>query len=199
MTKTAASAAFESAYQAAGALMATQSALRDFAAWTAAKQARRPPTHIPASDLVQSWAEGENSITSALRCAVRRAAPFAQWRQTYTEDEVGLDYLQRYGWFELLGPSGHFLSGDLRAYIGYWGAHLHYPWHVHAAEEVYFVLAGNALFESDGIPSETLTAGQSRLHVANQPHAITTKDSPLLVFALWRGAGMEEHARLGRT
>ncbi len=124
--------------------------------------------------------------------AILASADDIEWRRTYTEQEVGADFMRRYGYFELLGPSGHFFDQSTRAFIGYWGTGLHYPWHAHQAEELYFVIAGSAEF---AVSEERCHrgVGDTQLHTANQPHAMTTaKDGHgILTFVMWRGDGLD--------
>lgn len=128
--------------------------------------------------------------TSAFMQAVMAAAPDAEWRQTYSEAQVGADFLARYGWMELWGPSGHFHCDDARAYVAFWGEHLDYAWHWHEAEEMYFVAAGEALFKAEGTQDAVIKAGQTRTHTSDQPHAMITGDAPILTLVLWRGPGL---------
>ncbi|MDA7430966.1 dimethylsulfonioproprionate lyase family protein [Primorskyibacter aestuariivivens] len=157
----------------------------------------KPSRTVPAAQLLKSWSEGHINATVHLRDAIRELSDFADWQQTYSVDEVGQDFLDRYGWFELVGPEGHFRSDEVRAFIAYWGERLYYPWHLHEAEELYFILAGEALFEAEGAPPVTLKAGEACLHKANQPHQMTTGDSPVLALVLWRGAGLSGVPRMG--
>lgn len=151
---------------------------------------------IPACKLVAGWRDNLDPKTAQLhRCAVA-ASELANWQQTYTEAELGRSFLDRYGYFELIGQTGHFHSATCNAYIGYWAEHLHYPWHYHVAEELYFVLTGQARFESEGDPPAILTPNQARFHKSNQPHAMTTGDQPILTLILWRGAELDGFSRL---
>ncbi|MEL7097543.1 MAG: dimethylsulfonioproprionate lyase family protein [Pseudomonadota bacterium] len=134
-------------------------------------------------------AEDANANAAFVR-AVHAVAPFAEWRRSYSEAEVGADFLARYGWFELLGPEGHFQCDTHRAYVGIWGSDLYYPWHAHEAEEIYYCAAGSAIFEAEGDAPAVLTPGQTKAHTGHQPHAMTTQGSPILTFVLWRGPGM---------
>lgn len=180
-------------------LIAAEPALAGFSQFdTKASPVERAPNPIPAIALVQALAGGGSAETAACVAAIAAAAPAANWQQSYTEDEVGRDFLNRYGYFELIGPTGHFLSGQTRAYIAYWGDHLYYPWHLHQAEEIYYVLAGQAQFESEGQEEAIVGPGGTRYHASNQPHAMTTFDQPILALVLWRGAGLDGGARIGR-
>ena len=124
--------------------------------------------------------------------ALQALVPHAEWRHTYTADEVGQNFLDNYCWFELAGPYGHFHSAQARLTVGYWGPGLFYPRHDHEPAELYSVLAGQALFHADGEADQTLGAGDTRLHNPSQPHALTTQDQPVLTFVFWRGEGLDD-------
>ena len=151
---------------------------------------RRAPVPIPATDLIRRDPGATTAQSKPLCDALIAAAPHVEWRLTYTEDDVGPDFLRQYGWFELAGPGGHFLSHQTRLTVGYWGPGLFYPRHQHRAEELYSVVAGHALFHADGDPDATLHPGDTRFHASDQPHAMTTTTSPVLTFVMWRGAGL---------
>lgn len=130
--------------------------------------------------------------TTPLVAAIQSAAPFLSWRQSYTADQVGQDFLDRYGYVELFGPSGQFHSNQLRGYIAFWGNGLQYGWHHHEAEELYFGLHGAALFHSKSKPNAQLVPGSTRLHTSWEVHAMDTQDLPFLCYVLWRGPGLAE-------
>ena len=191
--------AFARAYHAATRLVAATPELMGFAGWPHAQPAPLAPSPIPAARLVADWAEAGSDPQAALHAAIRAIAPLVRWQQTYTEAEVGRDFLNRYGWFELVGPTGHFRSDEIRAYIAYWGPGLYYPWHLHEAEELYYVIAGSARFEAEGLPPQVLGPGALRFHATNQPHAMTTEEDGILTLVLWRGAGLTGAPRMGRA
>lgn len=128
----------------------------------------------------------------ALLDAVYPVEHLLEWRTTYTEAEVGADYLARSAWFELIGPNGHFQSNECIAFIAYWGAGLTYPWHKHEAEEIYTIAAGEACLKVDAKPDLRARCGDHRLHASWQPHALTTPNGPVVTFCMWRGAGLNE-------
>lgn len=124
--------------------------------------------------------------------AVIDAADQIDWLLTYTEDLVGADFLARYGWFELLGPTGHFMSDDVVAFVGYWGQGLRYPWHWHEAEEIYVVVDGACLFEAEGREARAASPGDTSHHVPWQAHALRTQDQPVLALAIQMGHGLND-------
>ena len=71
------------------------------------------PNNIPAVELVQKTDFPTENATRSLSDAIRATAHLAQWKHTYTEEEVGADFLNRYGYYELFGPTGHFHSTQL--------------------------------------------------------------------------------------
>jgi mannose-6-phosphate isomerase-like protein (cupin superfamily) len=167
--------------------MATDS-LSSFTDWPDDLTASSPaPNPAPAAAKIVAWQMPETSLTSPVCRAVQQAAFHVNWQFIYTKDEVGQHFLDNYAYFELIGPTGHFRSDQCNAFIGYWGPGLFYPAHYHASEELYFVLAGHALFESDGDDPATLGPAAHRFHASHQPHAMTTTNSAILTLVLWRG------------
>ena len=170
----------------------THPELAGFGAWPSdLKATGLQPNRIPAVHQVQDLAAQGTLATQALVSAIRATAHLAHWQQTYTEAEVGADFLNRYGYFELFGPTGHFHSDQLRGYIAYWGPGLSYDWHSHQAEELYLTLAGGALFRVVG-DEAPVGPGQTRLHGSWQSHAMMTTDQPILTLVLWRGEGLSD-------
>lgn len=153
------------------------------------------PSHIPAADLVRDFDLAGSDLTQNLIDAIKATTHLAHWKQTYTEEEVGANFLRNYGYYELFGPTGHFHSTQLRGYVGYWGPELSYDWHSHQAEEIYLTLAGGALFKTDG-DEAFVSPDQTRQHHSWQSHAMDTKDQPILTFVLWRGEGMGDLPRM---
>ncbi|KIC41789.1 hypothetical protein RA28_20630 [Ruegeria sp. ANG-S4] len=170
--------------------------LAAFADWpTDLAAAPLPATPVPATRLVSEFDLTGTEATQHLISAVAATADQAHWKLTYSEEEVGADFLARYGYYELFGPKGHFHSNQLRGYIAYWGAGLLYDWHSHEAEEIYLALAGGARFKSEQ-DEAFVGPGQTRQHHGRQSHAMITKDQPILSFVLWRGAGLGDLPRM---
>ena len=186
-------ALFTEALDAARALWQSSREMRRFTGWPDDfAYAKRAPNAIPAIAHMQARSGTPNIRTARLHNAIIALAPHVEWRHTYTEAEVGADFLSRYGWFELAGPEGHFHSEQTRMTVGFWGNGLHYDWHQHRAEELYCVLSGRAVFMAGNRPKRTLRAGQFQAHGSNEPHAMITVGQPLLAFVIWRGEGLAD-------
>lgn len=153
---------------------------------------RRAAT-LPVLDHLSSIAEQTTGATRPLVTAVLEAAPHLCWKQSYTEADPGIDagFLAQSGWFNLIAPSGPFVSESLRLSVGYWGKGLHYPLHWHEPEEIYLTLAGEARYISEGRADVIGGPGTTICHHSNQPHAATMENAPLLAAAFWRGTALE--------
>ena len=191
--------AFEHLFAAASRLVAATPELREFVDWPAAAFSGKPGTPMPVAEIVAGYGPDHAGASAELHRAVQAVSAYADWTQTYSEEEVGADFLSRYGYFELVGPTGHFRSDQIKAYIAYWGQGLAYDWHLHEAQELYYVISGSALFQARGLAPTVLGPGQTREHLSNQPHAMTTTDSPVLTLVLWRGAGLQTLPRMEQT
>lgn len=191
-------AAFDTLFTSVGDFVRAVPELRDFAPWPDQPAfAALTQQSVPAIPLVEGLTAPTTPQTAPIVAAVQAVASVAHWQLTYSEDEVGLDFINRYGWFELLGPTGHYFSDSLRAYIAFWGEGLTYAMHLHEPEELYVVLAGSAEFHSLSQPSAMVRPEGTRYHASNQPHAMETLAEPVLTLVLWRGSGLQASARLG--
>lgn len=157
------------------------------------------PLYVPASDILRNSTISGTAQTQPLVDAIRLLCPVAEWKQAYSEQEVGADMLARFGYIELVGPTGVFRHPSFQAYISFWDAHLFYDWHHHEAEELYFNLAGDAIFFADGQDDITLNPDETRIHTTNQNHAMRTETSPILTYIVWRGNGVGELPKMGRV
>ncbi len=173
--------------------------LCDYAPWPddLSSQQVLPEACVASESLGVRSLRGTRATAPVIK-ALRRAAPELHWKQTYSEAEVGRRFLDTYGYVELFGPEGHFRSAKLRGYIGIWGPDLTYDWHDHEAEELYFTLAGRAVFAARGAPNAMMRPGLARAHMTHQPHLMITLDQPYLAYALWRGAGLDGLPRMVR-
>lgn len=186
-----AEAAFSRLLAAARGLYDATPALQGFQDWpNDLRWANRAHVPQPATAEIAAQCPKCCPASQALADALPDVFDRAEWRVTYTADEVGQDFIDRYGYFELYGPSGMYHSDQARAYVGFWGAGLVYPEHRHQAEEIYYICGGSALFDTEGQPQRRVGPGDWHEHAANQRHAMRTEDQALLTFVLWRGAGM---------
>lgn len=186
-------ALFDAALAATRNWHSTLPAARAFCPWPQDIAYRaRAPYSLPATELIQTAPGAVTEASTQLVNALQALAPHLEWRLTYTAEEVGQHFLDNFGWFELAGPDGHFITHETRITVGYWGPGLHYDRHQHQAEELYTVLSGEAIFMADGEEDHVIGPQGTRLHASNQPHALATTHSPVLTLVFWRGEGLSD-------
>ncbi len=144
------------------------------------------PFHIPAADLMSCETALTDGPCAALKNAFIDAAPLAHWRETYKGTDIGQDFLDRFGCYCLIGGGGPFHSDHMASWVVYMPKDLHYPYHHHPGEEMYTIIAGEAEFFREGEAPVVLSAGDVCQHASNQPHAMTTHDSPVMAYVVWR-------------
>lgn len=178
--------AFIRLLNAARAAHATQPQLAGFCAFPDdLAPAPVAPFHIAAADLMAQ--DRTLAASHPLAAAFRAAGPQAQWRETYKGTDIGQDFMDRFACYCLIGAGGPWASRQMAAFMVYMPPGLYYPWHHHPAEELYYVLAGEAEFYRDGAAPETLRAGQTSFHAGDQPHAMQTHNHSIMAYVIWRG------------
>lgn len=117
-----------------------------------------------------------------------------RWEQSYKkEDGVVSDaMLAAYGFAEILGKQGPFVSESIRAGIGIYGPEIEYPIHRHHPEEIYIVLAGAAEFMIGQARGIRKTAGDVVFMQSNTPHGFRTGGEAFVVYYLWQGGDLRE-------
>ncbi|WP_051371813.1 dimethylsulfonioproprionate lyase family protein [Leisingera aquimarina] len=153
---------------------------------------------LPAAALASRPGPSVSAGTLPVVKALIAALPRLKWQQTYTKaDGFSRNWLDNYGWVNLISPEGLYHSNEMRLSIGYWGAGQHYTEHSHAPEETYLILAGQARFHSQGRPPRDAIPGDTIHHALHQKHAIDMVPGPLLAAAFWRGEDLLRKSDLG--
>ena len=144
------------------------------------------PRMIPSCDLLL---QDGGMVGAGVEPLARQAVAVARdafWRQTYEDTTISQDFMERFGCYCVIGPDAPWTSETFAAYVVYMPAGLDYPWHEHPAEEMYFILAGSAEFQREGVAPEILRAGDSVFHASGQPHRTRTLDQGMLAWVMWR-------------
>ena len=154
------------------------------------------PAHLPASDRLAealSLAPHGTPEQELMDLFVSDRAT-RHWEQTYTtaDTAVGTDLLAGYGFAEIIGKRGPFISERVRAGVGLYAAGVDYPAHRHQAEEVYVILAGSGTFRI-GNQAPAVHGAPDVIHIPPQRiHGFTMDKEPLVVFYLWQGGDLRE-------
>jgi mannose-6-phosphate isomerase-like protein (cupin superfamily) len=157
------------------------------------------PQGLPASETLLQTLDLAAPDTRGLLAAFARDRTSRKWEQSYTKADavVGDDMLSGYGFAEVIGKLGPFVSTRVRAGIGVWGPGIDYPPHRHQPEEVYLVLGGSADFYLEGRAPRLCRAGAA-IHVTPMlTHGFRTLSEPLAVFYIWRAGDLRERSNFG--
>lgn len=111
----------------------------------------------------------------------------------YSEDKVGLEFLDNYCHALLTGPDGPLrCASPLGAFVLF-GPRTLYREHSHPPNEVYLALTGGGQWQVDHQPWKQLEAGQTIFIPSRATHALRAGAEPLLTFSFWLEPGdMEE-------
>lgn len=130
-----------------------------------------------------------DATINAILDGLLRLAPVLPWRQTAGYlDMLSRDYLDNYGYVQLLGPNAIVEHPDVRVGIGLWGPNLHYPAHQHEAEELYHVLAGGPSFSGRDGERRLTRPGDAVHHSPWQVHSQDFGATPTVLLYCWTGA-----------
>jgi hypothetical protein len=132
--------------------------------------------------------DGNGSLADVAK-AFALAEPALAWVQNanYSVQRMGSDFVDRYGYVELVGPERAFDSRTLLVGFLLLGPHTLYPDHDHAAEEVYHVVSGRASWRRGDGPWRTEPPATVIHHAPHVLHAMRTEHEPLLALYCWMG------------
>lgn len=156
-----------------------------------------PPAHLPASDFLTPALSGTNADTHTLTSLFEQERSGLKWEQSYKKADgvVGDDMLDGYGFVEIIGKWGPFVSERVRSGIGVWGPNINYPTHYHGAEEVYYLLSGSAKFRFNDGPVETREVGDVVYVPSMTKHGFASLDTPLVIFYIWQAGDLRETSK----
>jgi hypothetical protein len=162
--------------------------------------ARSPGTALIPALPVLAWLPqmARNTVgpTGPAVAALARLAGTLPWQQTYTEAQLGADFIRNYGYTEIIGLNAAQRSTRMACGFLLLGPHTHYPRHRHEAREIYVTLSGTAQWlQGDEIWRER-RPGAVIHHASDELHAMQTGADPLLALYLWRSKNLDQKARL---
>ena len=118
------------------------------------------------------------------------------WGHTYSVDDFGSGFLEKYGWTELIGLRGPIASQRIACGFLMLGPEIEYPRHSHQAEEVYIPLTEPTFWTRGDEDWKSRTACRPIYHTSRIPHAMRTESTPLLALYLWRGGNLVEKSSI---
>ena len=154
------------------------------------------PRRLPVCRWLDSLEPLAAPETRALVRELVAAAETLEWRQTYSEADFGPEFLERYGWTELVGLRGPIPSEKVACGFLMLGPETEYPAHAHEAEEIYLPLAGEALWMRGEQGFAARAPGETIEHSSWTPHATRTGEQPLLALYVWRGGDLAAKSKI---
>ena len=161
------------------------------------ERAELPVTTLPVLAHLEGLSAHANEDTRPLVQTLIDTAGDLHWRQSFTEQDISAEFLSQYGWTDVVGQRGPFVSSKVRAGFVLFAPHMYYPPHAHVAEELYVVLAGNAEWQKGEEPFNPKTPGAVILHTTMMFHAMRSAEEPLLAFYMWRGGDLIQKPTFG--
>ena len=153
-------------------------------------------SYLPAVDYLDAAIADAEPPARELLSLFARHRHALRWEQSYRREDglVPQAMLDGYGFAEIIGMRGPFVSERIRAGIGLWGPGIDYPVHHHQAEEVYVPLAGAAEFVL-GDDEPRVRQGGDVVYVPSQlPHGFRTGDRCLAVYYLWQAGDLRQRS-----
>ncbi len=155
------------------------------------------PSHLAAADYLTPTRPARQNTNRPIQALLTLFADNKHrllWEQSYkkADRQVSEAMLAGYGFAEVIGKNGPFISERVRCGIGVWGPHIIYPQHHHQAEEIYIVLAGSALFTLGAAAEQRHCAGDVVFVSSHLPHQFCTEDDALVVLYLWQAGNLRE-------
>jgi hypothetical protein len=151
---------------------------------------------LPVLQWLTAIAGHDRGFATSLIADLHRAAWSLEWRQTYASHEMSPEFLQNYGWTELMGQQAPIDATRVACGFLLLGPSTHYPRHGHEAEEVYIPLSGTARWQQGDAVWREKPPGTVIHHARHEPHAMHTGAEPLLALYLWRSDQLNQKASL---
>lgn len=155
------------------------------------------PAYLAVVDILGTAGVSTETPASTLVAAFERHKSRLRWEQSYKKEDglVPDAMLAGYGFTEIIGQRGPFVSDRIRAGISIWGPGIVYPRHQHEAEEIYVVLAGAAEFKVGSGVETRQSVGDVVYVESNVSHGFRTTDQSLVVYYLWQAGDLRQQSR----
>lgn len=150
------------------------------------------PHGLPVLSYLPAAVKAAGKKTEIIVKMLASLANHISWGQTYSAQDFGVEFLEKYGWTELIGLRGPIASDRIACGFLFLGPQIEYPRHRHEAEEVYAPLTGQTLWQRNNQDWAYRAAGLPIYHAPRMPHAMRTETVPLLALYLWRGDNLAQ-------
>jgi hypothetical protein len=166
--------------------------------WPSPISEQRPvyPNSLPVLSWMPAAVKAASKQTAFMVNMLVPLANHITWGQTYSAEDFGAGFLEKYGWSEFIGQRGPIASDRMACGVLLLGPEIEYPRHSHEAEEVYVPLTGPTLWQRSDQDWAYRAPGRPVYHASWVPHAMRTETVPLLAFYLWHGGNLVQKSRI---
>ena len=153
-------------------------------------------TDLPVLSYFSKLVPGTNKEAEKQVKMLKTSAEHLCWGQTYTAEDFGAGFLEKYGWTELIGLRGPTDSKDIACGFLLLGPDIEYPMHSHESVEVYVPLSSQGLWVQGNDPWVTRPSGVPIYHRSWLTHGMRTESESLLALYLWRGGDLAQKSHI---
>jgi len=154
------------------------------------------PRSLPVITCLPRLAAAADKKAVVIIKTLAAAAKHLFWGQTYTQADFGRDFLQSYGWTELIGLRGPIASRTLACGFLLLGPDTLYPRHSHTAEEIYVPLSAPTFWTKGEDDWMARSCGELVHHRSGLAHGMRTESTPLLALYLWYGGDLVQKSHI---
>ena len=166
--------------------------------WPSPNSELRPvyPNALPVLSWMPAAVKAAGKQTAFMVNMLVPLAKHLTWGQTYSAEDFGAGFLEKYGWTEFIGQRGPIASDRMACGVLLLGPQIEYPRHSHEAEEIYVPLTGQTLWQRSNQDWVYRSPGRPVYHESWVPHAMRTETVPLLALYLWHGGNLVQKSRI---
>jgi hypothetical protein len=154
------------------------------------------PNLLPVISCMHAAIQATQAEVTFIVNEFKASAPHLQWGQTYIADDFGTEFLEKYGWAEIIGQRGPIASDHIACGLLLLASGTEYPPHRHATEEIYLPLTSPTYWKSGDKGWASRPIGVPIYHRSWLTHTIRAESVPLLALYLWRGENLVEKSQI---
>lgn len=152
---------------------------------------------LPVHSYLQKLSTHTNTKTQKIIQMLNALKDHICWGQTYSVEDFGDRFLEKYGWAELIGLRGPIASSEIACGFLLLGPNILYPKHSHEAEEVYIPLSEkHAFWIKENNDWVSRPVGKPIYHKSWLPHGMRTSSEPLIALYLWIGGNLVQKSQI---
>ena len=150
------------------------------------------PNHLPVLSYLPKLLEQAPEENKAFIRLLIQYSNGLHFNQTYTEDDIGAEFLKQYGWIKFIGPDAYWDSNVLSGGLVLFGDDVSYPEHWMEAEGLYYIISGTSDWYREDLGWTKRVAGEWVIHRSNVKHGLKTTAEPLLLMYILRGENLTQ-------